>query len=599
MPSIHRLSESTISRIAAGEVLERPASAVKELIENALDAGATRLRIDIAHGGKSLLQVVDNGHGMTREDLPLAIERHATSKLNEEDIFDIQHFGFRGEALASIGSVARMTVSSRVQGQDAWAISVEGGAVQGIKPTALGEGTTVHIRDLFYATPARLKFMNTDRAETQAISDTVKRLSLASPEVGFELYDGTDGQAKALFRAHAESGDLLEKGRARAGRVLGQDLIGRCLRIDAEREGARLTGWVGRPDATRGTATAQYLFVNGRPVRDKAIAGALKGAYQDLLAHGRHPVAVLFLDVDPERVDVNVHPAKAEVRFRDAGEIRGLIVASIRAALADSGHHGPSGTLNLSNLGTATLGHHGAYQAPTPSGGGWRPSLPEGHLFEQSLPPSGRPIAEAFDPETGEVLAPSSHPLGRPIAHLYQTYILAEAADGFVVIDAHAAHERLVYEKLKAQRRASEPASQLLLLPDVVDLDPATAARIPDAAPVLAALGFVVEPFGGSAALVRAVPAMLHNADVKTLVLDALDALDQEGPGADLERRLDAIASRIACHGSVRSGRPLRLEEMETLLRTMEQTPGSDRCNHGRPTSLALKRGDLDRLFGR
>lgn len=605
MPTIHRLSDATISRIAAGEVLERPASAVKELIENALDAGATHIRVDLAQGGKSLLQVADNGHGMGRDDLPLAVERHATSKLEEDDIFNIRHFGFRGEALASIGSVARMTISSRTQGQDAWAITVEGGAVRPLKPTALNTGTTVHIRDLFYATPARLKFLNTDRAETQAIADAVRRLSLASPEVGFELYDTTDGSAKALYRAQAETGDLLERGRARAARVLGQDLIGRCLRIDAAREGARLTGWVGRPDATRGTASSQYLFVNGRPVRDKAISGALKGAYQDLLAHGRHPVAVLFLEVDPERVDVNVHPAKAEVRFRDPGDIRGLIVASIRTALMDSGHQGPSGTLNLSSMGA--LGpnshHRGAYQAPQGGHGGWRPSTPspwqEPLVPSADLPPSGRPVAETVDPETGEVIAPPSHPLGRPVAHLYDTYILAQATEGFIIIDAHAAHERLVYERLKAQRRAHSPASQMLLLPDVVDLDPTTAARIPEAADVLANLGLVIEPFGGGAALVRAVPAALSKADTKALVHDALDALDQEGPGADIERRLDAVASRIACHGSVRAGRPLRLEEMDTLLRTMEATPNSDRCNHGRPTSMVLSKTDLDRLFGR
>lgn len=605
MPNpIRRLSDTTINKIAAGEVIERPASAVKEMVENALDAGATEIRIDIAQGGKSLIRVHDNGVGIPADELPLAVERHATSKLDEADIFAIAHLGFRGEALASIGSVSRLKLSSRTKGQEGWMVAVEGGAIQPPRPTAHPYGTTVEVRDLFYATPARLKFLGSDRAEMQAISDTVRRLSLCAPEVAISLHDHTDGDTRTLYQAPLETGDLLDKGHARVGRVLGRAVMERCVRLDASREGARVSGWIGLPDTARGSSTAQFIFVNGRSVRDKALSGALKGAYQDLLPSGRHPVAVLFLDVEPEAVDVNVHPTKAEVRFRAAGEIRGLLVASIRTALAESGHRAPAGALPAPSFGplgpAATPASH-TYQAPAPRG--WSGPVPAGQaeaLFDGVLPLAGRPVAPGFDPETGEVFAPPvGQPLGRPIAHLYDTYILAQAEAGLVLIDAHAAHERLVYEGLKAHRAQHGVASQMLLLPEVVDLDRATAGRLEEAIPPLSRLGFVVEPFGGEAALVRAVPAALANAPAKALLIDALDALDAQGAGADLERRLDAVASRIACHGSVRSGRPLRLEEMDALLRAMEATPGSDRCNHGRPTSLALKRGDLDTLFGR
>lgn len=603
---IHRLSDATISRIAAGEVLERPASAVKELVENALDAGATRIRVEIGGGGKIVLRVLDDGHGMPPEDLPLAVERHATSKLDESDIFDIRHFGFRGEALASIGSVARLSITSRTRAGDGWRLEVEGGRVGAPKPASATPGTVVEVRDLFYATPARLKFLRTDGAETQAVADVVRRLALAHPSIGFELWEVSDAKPRPLLRAAPTSGDGLEEGRARAVQILGQEVMARAVRIDAERDGLRLTGWAGLPDTARGTANAQYLFVNRRPVRDKALAGALKAAYQDLLPHARHPVAALFLDLPPEAVDVNVHPAKAEVRFRDPGTVRGLLVGAVRHALAQEGHRGPAGSVPMASLGPTPFptdhrptgyGTRPAFPRPFPDPSGWSEAL----FAPEAMPPGGRPTASPFDPETGEVIEASgdAYPLGRPLAHLYGRYILAEGTEGLVLVDAHAAHERLVYEDLKAQRAAQGVARQLLLLPEVVGLDPLQAARADEVAPSLAALGLDVEAFGGGAVLVRAVPAALAKADVTALVRDAFDAVDEAGAGADIERRLDAVAARIACHGSVRSGRPLRLEEMDALLRRIERTPHADRCNHGRPTSLALPLAHLDRLFGR
>ena len=607
---IRRLSEAASNRIAAGEVVERPASAVKELVENAIDAGATRIEIGIADGGKSRIRVTDDGSGIVRDQLALALERHATSKLADDDLVNIRHFGFRGEALPSIASVSRLTLTSRADGDDAWQISVSAGEMTSPKPASHAAGTTVEVRDLFYATPARLKFMRTDRAETQAVGDVVRRLAMAEPDISFELNDIGDDSNRSLFRVHGESGDLFDARLARAGAILGTDFAQNSVRIEAERDGIAISGHASLPTYSRGAAVAQYLFVNGRPVRDKLLIGALRAAYQDVLSRDRHPVVSLFLTCEPERVDVNVHPAKSDVRFREPGVVRGLIISAIRHALAEAGHRSTS-TISDSALGAFTstqMPVTGSYRpAPRPSEqavqAAFAVQAPAGYAqpgWESArVEPEGAGFSDAatqFEHSAVDVAA--ELPLGVARAQLHETYIVAQTTDGVVLVDQHAAHERLVYETLKIQQADAGIARQALLIPEIVELG-TDAGRVLDMAEALAELGLVIEPFGPGAVAVREVPAILGQADPAALLRDVADEISDLGSAETLRSRIDAILSRISCHGSVRSGRRMSAPEMNALLREMEATPNSNTCNHGRPTWVRLGLDDIEKLFGR
>jgi len=604
-PVIRQLDDAAINRIAAGEVVERPASAVKELVENALDAGARRVDVAYAQGGKTLIRVTDDGCGISPDDLPLALSRHATSKIDGSDLLNIHTFGFRGEALPSLGAVGRLAITSRAAGHDGAEISVSGGQMAKVKPAALNSGTTVTLRDLFFATPARLKFMRTDRAEAQAITDIVKRLAMAEPFVAFTLRDVSDGgEGRVTFRADAETGDLFNALHGRLARILGADFADNALKIDAEREGLRMTGYAALPTYSRGSAVAQYLFVNGRPVRDKMMIGALRAAYMDVLSRDRHPAAALFIECDPMLVDVNVHPAKSEVRFRDPGLARGLIVSGLRHALAEAGHRA-STTVAGATLGAMrprTAGPAPMYQMDRPSAqarsASYQAQAPGFAEMASDYSARVEPMVEARTPEPDET-APQDLPLGAAKAHLHENYIVAQTRDGMVIVDAHAAHERLVYEKLKRQMAENGVAAQALLIPEIVDLSEGDAARMLELADDLAGLGLVIEAFGGGAVAVRETPAILGQCDARAMVLDIVDELADQGDSTTVKARIDAILSRVACHGSVRTGRRLQADEMNALLREMEATPHSGQCNHGRPTYVNLKLADIERLFGR
>jgi DNA mismatch repair protein MutL len=592
-PVIRQLDESAVNRIAAGEVVERPASAVKELVENALDAGATRVDVTIADGGRTLIRVSDDGHGMTAEDLPLALSRHATSKIDGSDLLDIHSFGFRGEALPSLAAVGRLTVTTRADGHDGAALAVTGGRAEPVKPAAGNRGTTVDLRDLFFATPARLKFLKTDRAEGQAVSDMVKRLAMAVPGVTFTLRDRTDGDDRLIFRADAETGDPADALHRRLATVLGRDFAANAVWVDATRDGVRLWGWAGLPTYSRGAAVAQHLFVNGRPVRDKLLIGALKAAYHDLLPRDRHPAAALFIDLDPQEVDVNVHPAKSEVRFRDAGCVRGLVMSALRHALAAEGHRTAT-TIADGMLGAIAAPRARSWQMDRPSPGVIRASFAaQSPGFAEMVAPMAYP-SEA-PPQGGE----EHLPLGAAKTQLFANYIIAQTGDSMVIVDAHAAHERLNYERLKRLSAENGVPAQGLLIPDIVTMDQGDAARLLAVAPELARLGLTLEPFGPCAIAVRDTPAPLGPVDSAALLRDIADELADSGATTHLGAKLDAILSRMACHGSVRTGRHLRPEEMNALLRDMESTPHSGQCNHGRPTFVELKLTDIARLFGR
>ncbi len=594
-PVIRQLDDAAINRIAAGEVVERPASAVKELIENAIDAGAHRIDVAVADGGKTLIRVTDDGCGIAPQDLALALSRHATSKIDGSDLLNIQTFGFRGEALPSLGAVGRLTITSRMIGHDAAQISVQGGEMGPVKPAALNAGTIVELRDLFYATPARLKFMRTDRAEGQAIADVLKRLAMAEPFISFTLRDVSGGgEGRVTFRADAETGDLFDALHGRLRSVLGREFADNALKIDADREGLHLTGYAALPTYSRGSAVTQYLFVNGRPVKDKLLVGALRGAYFDFLSRDRHPAAALFLDCDPHLVDVNVHPAKSEVRFRDPGIARGLIVSALRHALAEAGHRASS-TVADAALGAMNPEPTGArvYQMDRPSAGSHAP------VFQETAPVFGRVEMPRDDVGSETDMQPTEYPLGAARGQVHENYIIAQTATGMVIVDQHAAHERLVYEKLKRQMAESGVAAQALLIPEIVELSDADCARLIDAADQLKEFGLTIEPFGGSAVAVRETPAILGDVNARALVLDILDELADQGESSTVSARIEAILSRVACHGSIRSGRWMRAEEMNALLREMEATPHSGQCNHGRPTYVELKLADIERLFGR
>ncbi len=594
-PVIRQLDEGAVNRIAAGEVVERPASAVKELVENALDAGATRITVDYADGGKTLIRVTDDGCGMTGDDLPLALSRHATSKIDGSDLMNIHTFGFRGEALPSLGAVGRLTITSRAQGFEGVCLSVDGGRIGRVMPAGITRGTVVELRDLFVATPARLKFMRTDRAEAQAIGDVIRRLAMAEPGVGFTLRDVSGGgEGRVMFRADAEQGDLFDALHRRLAGVIGAEFADNALRIDAQTDGLRLLGYAALPTYSRGSSVAQFLFVNGRPVLDRMLFGALRAAYMDVLSRDRHPAAVLNVICDPTRVDVNVHPAKSEVRFREPAAARGLIVSALRQALAGAGHRASS-TVGVETLAAfrpeAPHGQTRVYQMDRAS----QPTLSYAHQMQAPMGFAEAPSAR-FEDAPVEPLAGA---LGAARAQVHENYIIAQTATGMVIVDQHAAHERLVYERLKAQRDGAGIAAQALLIPEIVDLSPDDAARIIEAAGELAALGLVIEPFGGSAIAVRETPAILGQVNATALIRDILDDLADTGGSTRVQARMDAILSRMACHGSIRSGRQMRAEEMNALLREMEATPLSGQCNHGRPTYVELKLADIERLFGR
>jgi DNA mismatch repair protein MutL len=593
-PLIRQLDEGAINRIAAGEVVERPASAVKELVENALDAGARRINVDHALGGKALIRVTDDGCGMTAADLPLALARHATSKIDGSDLLNIRSFGFRGEALPSLGAVGRLVLTSRAEGCEAATVTVDGGRMGPVRPAALGRGTVVELRDLFHATPARLKFLRTDRAEAQAIAETVRRLAMAAPGTAFTLSAVDEGGARVLFRADPQTGDLFGAMRGRLAQVMGADFIAAALPVEAEREGLRLTGYIALPTYSRGAAVSQYLFVNGRPVQDRLLIGALRAAYADLLPRDRFPAAALFLTCPPHLVDVNVHPAKSEVRFRDPGLARGLIVSALRHALAEAGHRTAPMLSDLALGAARPEGPPPRYQhdyRPTPqarhAATAWQAPMPG--LAEA---PAARIAAPAASED-------EAAPLGAARAQVHGTYIIAQTRDGIVLVDQHAAHERLVYERLKRQAGAAGIAAQALLIPEIVSLPPDRAALLLDHADTLATLGLTVEPFGPGAVAVRETPAALGAVDAAALIRDILDELADLGTSGRLRDRIDAVLSRMACHGSVRAGRAMRAEEMNALLREIEATPHSGQCNHGRPTWVALRLADIERLFGR
>ncbi|MBQ0817290.1 MAG: DNA mismatch repair endonuclease MutL [Methyloceanibacter sp.] len=604
--AIRQLPPNLVNRIAAGEVVERPASVVKELVENAIDAGARRIDVTATGGGLQLIRVTDDGTGMARDDLALAVERHATSKLGGDDLSHILTLGFRGEALPSIGAVARLSITSRLEGaSEASTISVDGGHKAALKPAALSAGTEVEVRDLFYATPARLKFMKSERAETAAIADHVKRLALAHPEVAFSLSNGE----RTSLRLEACPPGLMDHGLERMGRVLGSDFLADALPVSAARDTMAAEGFAGLPTLHRANGLQCYLVVNGRPVRDKLIVGTVRAAYGDLLPRGRYPMLVLFLTVPPEEVDVNVHPAKTELRFRDPNAVRSLLIGALRDALGTAGHRA-TGSLSQSALDRMVRPQH----RPAPTPGAAPDTSPRAYMSHSR--PRGFGFSDKAQAPLEAVSAPSGdtrgtaivedeadYPLGAARAQVQDTFIIAQTADALVIVDQHAAHERLVYERLKHAYSNGGITRQLLLIPDVVELDGEAVAALLAASNELESLGLVVEAFGQSAIVVREVPALLGTCDVKGLLSDLASALaeaEEDGEGGRvLAARLDHVLSTMACHGSVRGGRRLSPDEMNALLRDMEKTPFSGQCNHGRPTYIELKLTDIEKLFSR
>jgi DNA mismatch repair protein MutL len=572
---IRRLPEGIANRIAAGEVIERPASVVKELAENAIDAGATRIDIVFRDGGRTLIRVADDGEGMNGEELDLAVERHATSKLIDDDLVRIRTLGFRGEALPSIGAVSRMRITSRARhSPDAWMVALEAGHKAKPAPAGLGPGTVVEVHDLFFAVPARLKFLRSPRAETAEAADMVRRLALATPDIAWSF----TSEERNIIDIPAD-GDAEKRMR----RIFGREAAENCLAIGEARETVAISGLVSLPSYHRGQTSHQYFFVNRRPVRDKLLAGAVRGAYADVLMRGRFPVVALFLVCPPEFVDVNVHPAKAEVRFRDPGLVRSLIVGTIKGALARDGRR----TSTVLSEEAARVLH------PQASPGPRRAAAQSFAGFA----PSG--FAEDHQPSIMDAPNGEDHPLGAARAQFHETYILAQTGDGIIIVDQHAAHERLLYEQMKEELGRGGIIAQPLLVPEVVDLDPAVAERLADAAELLAHTGLAIERFGDSAVLVREVPAALAGAGIAALVKDIADDLAEIGASMGIEARINHILATTACHHSVRSGRRLRPEEMDALLRAMERTPNSGHCNHGRPTYVELKLADIEKLFGR
>jgi DNA mismatch repair protein MutL len=603
---IHRLPPDLANQIAAGEVVERPASVVKELVENALDAGAKRIAVTIAAGGSSLILVEDDGEGMDADALALSIERHATSKLplaadGADDLTNIATLGFRGEALPSIGAVARLVISSRAKPSQGHAIRIDGGAIRGPEPAgflATGEsGTRVEVRDLFFATPARLKFLKSARAESLAVIDIMKRLAMARPDVGFTLTD----EGRVVLSLHAEE-TLFDGALGRLAKLMGRDFADNAAKLAAERESVRLWGFAGLPTYNRANAQMQFLFVNGRPVRDRLLLGAVKGAYADYLARDRHPAVALFIECDPILVDVNVHPAKAEVRFRDSGLVRGLIVGALKAALHEASHRASTTVADAALVAfRAPESRPQTYSYPAQQRFSGLAESARTYQAPLASPPRVHmPAAEPLTPaHTHDHDHASQSPLGVARAQLHDTYIVAQTEDGIVIVDQHAAHERLVYERMKQALDNGGVKRQPLLIPEIIEMDESEASRVLARGDELSALGLVVEGFGHGALMVREVPAALGQIDVKGLIRDLADDLAESESLSGLKERLDHVSATLACHMSVRSGRRLTTEEMNALLREMETTPHSGQCNHGRPTYVELKLADIERLFGR
>jgi DNA mismatch repair protein MutL len=604
---VRQLPEQIVNRIAAGEVVERPASAVKELIENAIDAGASRVEIFTEGGGRRRITITDDGHGMTRDDLALAVDRHATSKLDDEDLLQIRTLGFRGEALPSIGAVARLSLTTRhAREPHAWSLNVDAGQKSEISPAALTSGTRVDVSDLFYATPARLKFLKTDRTEAEAIREVVRRLGMARPDIAFTLSGEERAPVTWAAALPGAAGQL-----TRLGDILGADFRTAAIAVQAERDGVKVDGYAAAPSLTRANALGQYLFVNGRPVRDKLILGAVRAAYADYLPRDRHPIVALFVTLDPQEVDANVHPAKTEVRFRNAGLVRALIVHALKEGLAREGRR------TAANSGGAAIMAFRPNSIPRSGGYDWRRSSPAPASFDNAAssysPASASPaFAEAaqtaFDAGTpsADVRAqemPSGDLLDRPLGaartQIHETYIVSQTRDGLIVVDQHAAHERIVYERLKASLEKNGLGRQILLIPDIVELDEATVEKLIDRAAELEKFGLVIESFGPGAVAVRETPSLLGKSNAAAILRDLADHMAEWDEALPLERRLMHVAATMACHGSVRAGRILKPEEMNALLREMEETPNSGQCNHGRPTYVELKLSDIEKLFGR
>ena len=599
---VRQLPETIVNRIAAGEVVERPASVVKELVENAIDAGASRVDIFTDGGGRRRIGITDDGGGMTKADLALAVDRHATSKLDHEDLLQIRTLGFRGEALPSIGAVARLGITTRHATEPhAWSLNVEGGAKSAIVPAALTQGTRVEVSDLFYATPARLKFLKTDRTEAEAIREVVRRLAMARPDIAFTLAGEERAPVTWAAALPGAPGQL-----TRLGDILGADFRSSAISVRAEREGVIVEGFAAAPSLTRANALGQYLFVNGRPVRDKLILGAVRAAYSDYLPRDRHPVVALFVTLDPQEVDANVHPAKTEVRFRNAGLVRALIVHALKEGLAREGRR------TAANSDGAVLTAFRPAVAPRPANWDWRqsPASPASvrPWSGATAPAFAEPGQAAFDvgaptadvrPDISTVADLEDRPLGAARTQIHETYIVAQTRDGLIVVDQHAAHERIVYEKLKAALDRDGVQRQLLLIPDIVELDEATVEKLVSRAAELEKFGLVIESFGPGAVAVRETPSLLGKANAAALLRDLAEHMAEWDEALPLERRLLHVSATMACHGSVRAGRILKPEEMNALLREMEDTPNSGQCNHGRPTYVELKLADIEKLFGR
>ena len=607
---IRLLPNDLINKIAAGEVIERPASAVKELVENSIDAGATKIEIIMRNGGRTFISVTDNGCGMSKRDLVLAVERHATSKLPTDNLDSISTLGFRGEALPSIGAVSRLTIKTRSKDMDTgWSINVTGGDIEAVVPSSLKIGTQVEIRDLFYATPARLKFLKTDRTETGRTIEVIRRIAMVNPNISFTLNDGT----RTNIRFNGAQGNLPNIQLSRIGEVLGRDFEENSLLIEAEREGFILTGYAGLPTLNKRTSSHQFLFVNGRPVQDKLLYGAVRAAYSDFLAYDRHPFVVLFLNAPGSTLDVNVHPAKSEVRFQEPGLVRGLIIGALKKALVEAGYQTSSTTsnaalgilnksiFNISSTGVRSSGQ--SYKTREPSQNNYLPSsFADSEIAYGHLDLNSGPMARTDSPshQSSESLNEiASFPLGAAQAQLHKNYIVAQTNDGLVIVDQHAAHERLVYEKMKMHLKEGGIKRQALLIPEVIDLENIKIQRILELKDDFARLGLILEKFGEGAILVREIPSILGDINVKNLIIDIVDELEEFGSSTVLEDKLGHICGTIACHSSVRSGRTLRVEEMNALLREMEATPHSGQCNHGRPTYVELKLSDIEKLFGR
>ena len=620
---IRHLPDYLINQIAAGEVIERPAAAIKELVENSIDAGATRIFVEVRDGGKSLIRVQDDGYGMSHDEMIAALDRHATSKLPSDDLLNINHLGFRGEALPSIASVSRMRIQSKSTDEDqGWSIEIAGGIKSEAVPSSHPKGTQIEVRDLFYATPARLKFLKTDRSEYSAIKDTMIRLAMAFPAIGFSLTHND----KSSFSVPPAQDDLLDARLERLRAIMGNDFAENSIKIEAERESIRLTGYAGLPTMNRGTSSHQYFFVNGRPVKDKLFFGAVRGAYADLLARDRSPMMALFLEIDPEHVDVNVHPAKTEVRFRDAGHVRGLIVSTLKHALHAGGHK-TSSTVSMAALGAIRPGdgasndypatpalpwnrspspfRNSAYQGtsntpfPTHQNAALQESVYESYKPFDNVPSGIEPSARA-EPEISYDTQATTYLLGAARAQIHENYIVAQTENGLVLVDQHAAHERLVYERFKAQLGEQGVEKQGLLTPEIIDLDDTVIARLLEKQDDLAKLGIEIEAFGPESIAVQSIPALLgQKVNIQKLIKDIADELDETDDIQGVEQRLHDVLSTMACHGSVRSGRRMNAEEMNALLRQMENTPHSGQCNHGRPTWVELKLSDIEKLFGR